>query len=334
MARVVESIEGRLANLRKLPVFLSHVEIRSSDAFGTHLILCTVPRATRHQAHSLLALFEDVPSVVGCVLTSSSGRTSQSRHARRVVRGEPHLFERFQDMVFRISDRSFMQANWPVYSSIFETLADWVNGEVRQVRVLELYAGVGCIGLGLAKNGALVTEIEENPYAVADAKQSASHNHVGRYRVRAAKVEGFLETVATDEYDVIVVDPPRSGLSRQCIESLERIRVPRMLYLSCDASLWLETSTGCVRLTIASSECSHLTCSRRPRRSKPWWNSFVRSLGARTLPHPHSLFGNAPTYPSTSLRAGKGEGKDGHAAFYPSFVRKGEGEIEMFGRPQ
>ena len=236
MARAVESIEGRLAHLHRLPVFLSHVEIRSSDAFGTHLILCTVPRASPHQAHSLLALFEDVPSVVGCVLTSSSVRTSQSRHARRVVRGEPHLFERFQDMVVRISDRSFMQANWSVYSSIFEILADWVNGEDRQMRVLELYAGVGCIGLGLAKNGALVTEIEENPYAVADAKRSASHNHIGRYRVRAAKVEDFLETVTADEYDVIVMDPPRAGLSRQCTESLNRIKVPRMLYLSCNPS--------------------------------------------------------------------------------------------------
>ena len=71
---------------------------------------------------------------------------------------------------------------------------------------------------------------------MADAKRSASHNHIGRYRVRAAKVEDFLETVTADEYDVIVMDPPRAGLSRQCTESLERIRVPRMFYLSCDAS--------------------------------------------------------------------------------------------------
>lgn len=236
MARVIESIEERLARLRKLPVFLSHVEIRSSDAFETHLILCTVPRASPRQAHGLLALFEDVPSVVGCVLTASSVTSSQSRHVRRVVRGEPHLFERFQDLVIRISDRSFMQTNWAVYSIIFQTVVDWLNSEEGPVRVLELYAGVGCLGLGLAKNGALVTEIEENPYAVADAKRSASHNHVGRYRIRAAKVEDFLETVATDEYDVIVMDPPRAGLSRQCAEFLELIRVPRMLYLSCDAS--------------------------------------------------------------------------------------------------
>lgn len=236
MEQVIAHVEGRLAGLRKLPSFLSHVEIRSSGAFGTHLILCTVPRASSHQANGLLALFEDIPAVVGCVLTSSSVTASQRKYVRRVVRGEAHLFDRFQDMVIRISDRSFMQANWSVYSLIFKTVADWVNGEGRQLRVLELYAGVGCLGLGLAKNGALVTEIEENPYAVADAKRSASQNHVGRYRVRAAKVEDFLETVTADDYDLIVMDPPRAGLSRQCTESLERIRVPRVLYLSCDAS--------------------------------------------------------------------------------------------------
>jgi 23S rRNA (uracil1939-C5)-methyltransferase len=236
MGKVIENIEGQLARLRQLPAFLSHVEIRSSDAFGTHLILCTVPRASHNQARELLALFEGIPTVVGCVLTSSSATASQKRHLRRVVRGEPHLFERFQDMVIRVSDRSFMQANWAVYSLIFQTLADWMNVRDRQTRVLELYAGVGCVGLGLARNGALVTEVEENPYAVADAKQSASQNHIGRYRIRAAKVEDFLETVAADEYDVIVMDPPRTGLSRRCVESLERIRPPHMFYLSCDAS--------------------------------------------------------------------------------------------------
>ncbi|MDE0145738.1 MAG: 23S rRNA (uracil(1939)-C(5))-methyltransferase RlmD [Nitrospira sp.] len=236
MEEVIKRVEGRLAHLRRLPAFLSHVEIRSSDAFGTHLILCTVPRATRRQAHNLLALFEDVPSVVGCVLTSSSMTASERRQARRVVRGEPHLFERFQDLVFRVSDRSFMQANWAVYSTIFETVNDWLNVKDVHIRVLELHAGVGCIGLGLAKNGAMVTGVEENPYAVADAKRSASDNHVGRYRIRAAKVEDFLETVATDEYDVIIMDPPRAGLSRRCTESLNRINVPRMLYLSCNPS--------------------------------------------------------------------------------------------------
>lgn len=236
LGKVIEHIEERLAGLRKLPAFLSHMEIRSSDAFGTHLILCTVPRASQNQAQALLALFEDIPTVVGCVLTSSSVTASRKRHVRRVVLGEPHLFERFQDMIIRVSDRSFMQANWAVYSMIFQTLADWINVRESQPRVLELYAGVGCMGLGLAKNGALVTEVEENPYAVADAKQSAAQNHIGRYRIRAAKVEDFLETVAADEYDVIVLDPPRTGLSRRCIESLGRIQSPRLLYLSCDAS--------------------------------------------------------------------------------------------------
>ena len=236
MGKVIERVEARLARLRRLPAFLSHVEIRSSDAFGTHLVLCTVPRASPNQARELLALFEDIPTVVGCVLTASSVTASHKRHVRRVVRGEPHLFERFQDMVIRVSDRSFMQANWAVYSIIFQTLANWVDVRDRQTRVLELYAGVGCVGLGLAKNGALVTEVEENPYAVADAKQSASQNHIGRYRTRAARVEDFLETVAVDEYDVLVVDPPRTGLSRRCVESLGRIGTPRILYLSCDAA--------------------------------------------------------------------------------------------------
>ena len=136
-------------------------------------------------------------------------------------------------------------------------------------------------GIGFGKNGALVTEVEENPYAVADAKQSASQNHIGRYRVRAAKVEDFLETVADDEYDVIVMDPPRTGLSRRCVESLERIRTPHVFYLSCDASSLARDLNRLCATGTTSVECRRLTCSRKPRISKPWWNSSVHSFGFR-----------------------------------------------------
>lgn len=235
MRTVVEHIEQRLAGRRRLPAFLSHVEIRSSGAFGNHLVLCTVPRATHRQAQELLDVFDGIPTVTGCVVTSSSVTTARKGQVRRVVRGEPHLFEQFHDLVVRVSDRSFMQANWLVYALIFQTVVEWMTIQ-DQPRVLELYAGVGCLGLGLAQRGAFVTEVEANPYAIADARKSAAQNHIGRCRFRGAQVETFLETVLSGEYDVIVMDPPRTGLSQRCVEALARIKAPRLLYLSCDAA--------------------------------------------------------------------------------------------------
>ena len=78
--------------------------------------------------------------------------------------------------------------------------------------------------------------VEENPYAIVDARKSASRNHIGRCRFRSMTVEKFLENVQPNEYEAILVDPPRTGLSKSCIDSLIRVRAGRIYYLSCDAA--------------------------------------------------------------------------------------------------
>jgi 23S rRNA (uracil1939-C5)-methyltransferase len=231
---VVEEITARLGTMSRLPELLSTLEVRASGAFGSHLIILKSPRLHQGQAESILKAFQDIPSVAGCVITAAAPPTRRKHAPVRLVRGEDHLFEQFQDMAFRISDRSFMQANWAVYAMIYQTLEEWL-GDCAGVRVLELFAGIGCLGLSLARKGAKTTVVEENPFAVADARKSASVNHIGRCRFRPSTAEDFLSQVQHDEYDVILVDPPRTGLSKTCVETLIQTKVPRIFYVSCDA---------------------------------------------------------------------------------------------------
>ncbi len=234
MRRVVEEIEIRLATLKKLPVFLSSVELRSSSAFGNTLIIFRGMVSRQEEACLLFQLFKGLPTVVGQVFIASPDGSSRRRPGLRWVEGDDHLSERFHKLVVRISDRAFMPANWSVYETIAQSVAEWM-GSPDRLRVLALFSGIGCLGLFQARNGALVTEVEENPFALADARKSASMNHVGRCRFRHAKAETYLSQVAKGDYDWVIVDPPRVGLSRECVESLGRIKAPGLLYLSCDA---------------------------------------------------------------------------------------------------
>ncbi|MEC4675132.1 MAG: 23S rRNA (uracil(1939)-C(5))-methyltransferase RlmD [Nitrospirota bacterium] len=231
---VVEQVETRLARVSTLPMPLSNIEIRSSASFGNHLLIFRGKVFKKEQTQALLELFQDIPTVTGRVVASFVADSRWQRQPLRVVQGEEYLFERFADLVFRISDRSFMQANWAVYEMIQQTLLNWIGG-CTQLRILELFAGVGCLGLSLARQGALVTEVEGNAVAVADARKSASINHIGRCRFRPVTAERYLMEVGQDDYDVIIVDPPRTGLSKDCTKSLVSLQVPRLFYLSCDA---------------------------------------------------------------------------------------------------
>jgi len=232
---VVEELKTRLGALSRLPAFLSSLEVRASAAFGSHLLIIKSPRLNQGQAESILKTFQEIPNVAGCVVTADTPPARRKHAPIRRVNGDDHLFEQFRDVPFRISDRSFMQANWSVYAMMYHTLEEWL-GECAQTRILELFAGVGCLGLSLARRGALVTVVEENPYAIADARKSASQNHIGRCRFRPSTAEEFLRQVPPEDYDVVLVDPPRAGLSKTCVELLIQTKSSRIFYVSCDAA--------------------------------------------------------------------------------------------------
>ncbi|MEK7797430.1 MAG: RsmD family RNA methyltransferase, partial [Nitrospirota bacterium] len=102
------------------------------------------------------------------------------------------------------------------------------------LRVLELYAGIGNFGLAIAREGALVTFVEGNSSALADARYNARVNHIGRCRFRSESAEAFLPGAAPGEYDLVLMDPPRTGLSKEALAGLVHLKAGRILYLSCD----------------------------------------------------------------------------------------------------
>lgn len=222
------ALNERLANLKKLPLLVESVEIRRSVAFGSVLLRWRTSQAKQKHAQELVELFQDIPDVVGQVVTDEK--------RRRWIDRQDWIADRLDDLLFRISDRSFLQGNWNLNQTISSTVAEWL-GPVQGLRVLELYSGIGTLGLPLARQGALVTVVEANPYALADARHAAKANHIGRCRFRPLRAEAILETVQAGDYDVVIVAPPRTGLSQECLQGLLRISVGRLLYLSGDPAI-------------------------------------------------------------------------------------------------
>jgi 23S rRNA (uracil1939-C5)-methyltransferase len=231
MKKVIADVQDRLARYGKLPVQVGSLEVRRSTAFGSALLSWRTGPALRSQAEKMFALFQDVPNVIGQVITAS-GEGSGGRSQRWVDR-QDWIADRLDDLLFRITDGSFMQANWLLTETLARTLIEWVSPS-SGVRLLELYAGIGVLGLPLARRGALVTEVEANRWALADARHVAKTNHIGRCRFRHLKAEECLESTEAGEYDAVLMDPPRTGLSPESLRGLLALNVPRLFYLSCD----------------------------------------------------------------------------------------------------
>jgi 23S rRNA (uracil1939-C5)-methyltransferase len=209
-------------------------EVRLGYSFMTEEVVAQyrTESGTRTQAEAWFAKVRTgFAGLKGQTLTSGYGS-----HARRWADGEMALCERVAGLILRFSDRAFSQANWNLNEILVEAVKSWAleGSGAAPIRVLELYAGVGNFGLPVARAGALVTMVEGNPVALADGRYNARSNHIGRCRFRAGSAEAAIEAAFPGEYDLVLLDPPRTGLSKEALAALARLKAPRILYLSCD----------------------------------------------------------------------------------------------------
>ena len=229
----VAHLNRALAGSGLMAALIQEVRLGYSVATGERVIQYEAERCTRRQAEGW---FERVRTgldgLKGQVMIAGRGLQQ-----RRWVDGETALTEQVAGLRLRCSDRAFVQANWRLNEMLVETVTDWaLTGQDRApLRVLELYAGIGNFGLPLARGGALVTLVEANPAALADARYNARVNHVGRCRFRQGSAEAILDASTPDEYDFVLMDPPRTGLSKEALTGLLRLRPRRLVYLSCDS---------------------------------------------------------------------------------------------------
>ncbi len=150
--------------------------------------------------------------------------------------GKDALHEELRGRTFRVSPQSFFQIN----TAMAETLVDLVERYLapRETDVLlDLFGGVGTFGLLLAPRVARVIQVEENPYAVNDAKANAVE--LTNVEFHRGKVEDVLPKLKT-KVDIVVADPPRAGIAPQALDALTKVtsviaQSPRaIVYVSCD----------------------------------------------------------------------------------------------------
>ena len=132
----------------------------------------------------------------------------------------------------RTSPESFFQVHLEQNQRLIQTVQDWADVQSHE-RVLDLYCGVGNFTLPLAMAAREACGIEENPHAVEDARLNADQNRVSRCTFIQGRAEDVLKTIAGETFEVVVLDPPRSGCKR-IVQQVTHLEPKRIIYVSCD----------------------------------------------------------------------------------------------------
>lgn len=159
------------------------------------------------------------------------GNTIWGGHTE-ILAGERFLSERMGDFSFSYDVTSFFQVNPPQAERLFDRVAETVRSR-RAARVLELYAGVGSLTAFLARLGGEVTAVESWVASVESARHNTGRPGYRNVRTVCADVGTFLEGTSPG-WDVVVLDPPRSGCEDAVLERLSALAPDAMVYVSCN----------------------------------------------------------------------------------------------------
>ena len=156
---------------------------------------------------------------------------------------------------YQISPRSFYQVNPMQTEKLYSLALDYAGLTGNEI-VWDLYCGIGTISLFLARRAKWVYGVEAVPQAIEDAKRNAALNGIENVSFFTGKAEDVLtelygeaedgEKMLLDgglqmggrlqRPDVIVVDPPRKGCDKKCLETMLGARPERIVYVSCDSA--------------------------------------------------------------------------------------------------
>src|SRR3954454_18158180 len=183
------------------------------------------------------ASFVDAAEGANSILwTASEGVAETTRGGRtKQLAGKLAIEEELSGLRFRISPEAFFQTNTQMAERLYGLAADAAQLTGRE-KVFDLYRGSGTIALPLAGYAREVWGVEVVESAIADAIKNAKLNGVDNAKFFAGDVRTAARPLLEEAGppDVLVVDPPRAGLSAKIVRRIIEIESPRIVYVSCN----------------------------------------------------------------------------------------------------
>jgi 23S rRNA (uracil1939-C5)-methyltransferase len=151
------------------------------------------------------------------------------------VLGAERLREELCGLKLEMSHGAFFQTNTEMAERLYAVAAEFA-GLRGSERVFDLFCGIGTIGLTMAAQAGEVWGLEIVPEAIADAERNAERNGIANASFLAANartgVRPLLERAGKP--DVVVIDPPRAGLSQKIVRRVLECEARRIVYVSCN----------------------------------------------------------------------------------------------------
>jgi 23S rRNA (uracil1939-C5)-methyltransferase len=214
--------------------FLRHLVVREGRNTGQAMVVLVTAPGTLPEESFIRAVtrFPEVRSVYWGINDRPAEVTNVPT---RLLFGEEAIEEELCGLRFRIRPNAFLQTNTSMAERLYGLAVEYAGLSGRET-VYDLYSGTGTIGLVLARQALTVWGIEASEESVACAIENAAQNGITNAAFFAGDVGRSIEELRerSGTPDVVVVDPPRAGLSGKALRRIGDLEAPRVVYVSCN----------------------------------------------------------------------------------------------------
>ena len=176
-------------------------------------------------------IIEESNKVVSIVLSIGKSSNYLFNEKEKIVVGKNIIQDKICNKVFNITSKAFYQINNQQTEKLYNKILEFKQFE-KSDNVLDLYCGVGSIGIIISDYVNSVLGLEINKDAVASAQKNIRLNKASN--VKVIKHDLRKEIKVDNKISTIIVDPPRSGLSQKTIKAIVESKIESLIYISCN----------------------------------------------------------------------------------------------------
>ncbi len=246
MARIAKETVAILGEY-KIPAYdeqtghgvLRNLYMRIGEESGEVLLTLVVnAKKLRHEGEIAARIMRIDPSVVGVLLNINTKNTNVVLgKEQRILAGRDYIYDTLCGKKFKIHSSAFWQVNHDAAELLYRTGFEMAKID-KGTTLVDLYCGIGSIGISASDKARKIFGVEIVPGAVACAKENAALNGIADAEyicADASDSEKALEAVLRENPDALVVlDPPRKGCGEALMRFLAEKNVGKILYISCN----------------------------------------------------------------------------------------------------
>ncbi|HEV5751439.1 TPA: 23S rRNA (uracil(1939)-C(5))-methyltransferase RlmD [Streptococcus pneumoniae] len=218
---------------------IRNLVVRRGHYSGQIMVILVTTRPKVFRVDQLIEqLIKQFPEIVSVMQNINDQNTNAIFGKEwRTLYGQDYITDQMLENDYQIAGPAFYQVNTQMAEKLYQTAIDFAELKEDDV-VIDAYSGIGTIGLSVAKHVKEVYGVEVIPEAVENSKKNAQLNNISNAHYVCDTAENAMKNWLKDgiQPTVILVDPPRKGLTESFIKASSQTGANRIAYISCNVA--------------------------------------------------------------------------------------------------